>query len=75
MQNNDNFSVTHLPLSKDACSCGVCFARNTPTLDKPGAEIYEIRIGHTVMRLCGDCIEKLAGKINAAAGTGKEGGA
>ena len=59
MNKNEEFSLRHVPLSRDACSCGVCAARNVPTAQRPAAEIYELRIGHHVTRLCGSCVMKL----------------
>lgn len=59
MDKNEEFSLRHVPLSRDACSCGVCAARNVPTSQRPAAEIYELRIGHNVTRLCAGCVVKL----------------
>lgn len=55
----ENFSIRHVPLARDACSCGICFARNAPMGDKPAVEIYELRAGTAVLRLCGNCLSDL----------------
>lgn len=59
MEKNEDFSLRHVPLSRDACSCGVCAARNVPTAQRPAVEIYELRVGHNVTRLCAECVVKL----------------
>lgn len=72
MPENENFTVSFLPKEKDTASCAVCFARNADPV-RPLAEprhevkdIYEIRVGATVLRLCKDCLASLHGKLDEA---------
>lgn len=60
----ENFSIRHVPLARDACSCGICFARNAPMGDTPPAEIYELRAGTAVLRLCGKCLANLRSALD-----------
>lgn len=56
---DEKFSLRFVPLSRDACSCGTCFARNVNAGEKQAADIYELRVGHTVIRLCSSCLHDL----------------
>ncbi len=52
----------------DTMSCNACFARNFESQYKCGddrivEEIFEVRVGHTVHRLCKDCLKELGKSI------------